>query len=395
MFDVVPVVPMVSKKCKSSVDDSDSELAAANERDGAATNVVIVHGDPSKPNKILPGGKWDEDDFATIETLKDALAKIDGYHFSILCNHETLMDDLRTLKAQGKVDLVLQFCDEGWENHHRMELHVCALLEMFHIPYSGSGPACIGITLDKQSVLNMAASIGIPIPRTVYIENEHQGIDLQGLMYPVLVKPNSTDGSFGITKKNVCHNEAELHEAIKQIRELFNVHCPLLVQEFLDGRDVNCAIIGNPPGPHKVLPITEEDYSALPEGWPKICGFESKWDPESPYWNIKTVPTTLDAKKQQLIIDCSRKLFIRLGVSDYARFDWRLDAEGNPRLLEANPNCGWCDDGHMAKTCGLAGISYPEMLKMIIEGALFRAARKKEPELMYIDLDLVRDSVSK
>jgi len=271
-----------------------------------------------------------------------------------------------------------------------MELHVCALLEMFHIPYSGSGPACIGVTLDKQTVLGMATAIDIPVPRTVYLEHERNGIDLKGLKFPVLVKPNSTDGSFGITKKNVCRTEAELHDAIKSIREVFNVHGALLIQEYLEGRDVNCAIIGNPPNKHMVLPVTEEDYSALPAGWPKICGFESKWDPESPYWNIKTVPTTLDKEKQQLITDCSIRLFQRLGVRDYARFDWRLDSEGNPHLLEANPNCGWCEDGHMAKTCNLAGISYPEMLRMLIESAISRSKLAKDPELKYIDLSLVR-----
>jgi len=355
---------------------------------------VIIHGDPSKPNTILPGGKWDEDDFATIATLKQGLSELERggeYSFSFLCNHDTLIDDLRILKAKNEIDIVLQFCDEGWQNHHRMELHVCALLEMFHIPYTGSGPACIGITLDKQLVLRLAASIGVPIPETVYIEDEKQGLDLKGLKFPVLVKPNSTDGSFGITKKNVCNNLSELNLAIKQIREVFNVHCPILVQEYLEGRDVNCAIIGNPPGPHKVLPITEEDYSAVPAGWPKICGFESKWDPASPYWNIKTLPTTLSAEKQQLITDCSARLFHRLGIRDYARFDWRLDTDGNPRLLEANPNCGWCDDGHMAKTCILAGISYPKMLRMIIEAALARGSVAHEPDLKCIDLSLVRD----
>jgi D-alanine-D-alanine ligase len=236
----------------------------------------------------------------------------------------------------------------------------------------------------------MASAIGIPVPKTLFIENEKNGISLKGIKFPVLVKPNSTDGSFGITKKNVCHSEADLHAAIKNIREVFNVHGALLIQEYLEGRDINCGIIGNPPYGHTVLPITEEDYSAVPEGWPKICGFESKWDPESPYWNIKTVPTTLDKEKQHIITDCSTRLFRRLGVRDYARFDWRLDSEGNPYLLEANPNCGWCEDGHMAKTSNLAGISYPTMLRMIIESALTRSKRAKEPDLKYIDLSLVR-----
>jgi D-alanine-D-alanine ligase len=400
MLDVVnpPPPALIVRKRKSStgvdlvVDEAQSSIEGLEppERQKEVMKVVVVHGDPTKPNSILPGGQWDEDDFECIEVLKRGLNQLEGYSFSFLCNHDTLMTDLQHLKSKNEVDLVLQFCDEGWQNHSRMELHICALLEMFHIPYSGSGPACIGITLDKQTVLGMATTIGIPVPRTVYVEHEKNGIDLKGLKFPVLVKPNSTDGSFGITKKNVCRTEADLHAAIKSIREVFNVHGPLLIQEYLEGRDVNCAIIGNPPHGHTVLPITEEDYSSLPAGWPKICGFESKWDPESPYWNLKTVPTTLDKEKQQLIADCSTRLFHRLGVRDYARFDWRLDSDGNPHLLEANPNCGWCDDGHMAKTCNLAGISYPEMLRMLIEAALSRSKRLKDPELKYIDLSLVR-----
>lgn len=369
---------------------SSADVQAPESQKDVVKKVVVVHGDPTKPNNILPGGKWDEDDFETIKILKAALDQIEGYSFSFLCSHDTLMADLRRLKDQKEVDLVLQFCDEGWQNHNRMELHVCALLEMFNIPYSGSGPACIGVTLDKQTVLGMASAIGIPVPKTLFLESEKNGINLKGMKFPLLVKPNSTDGSFGITKKNVCYSEADLHAAIKNIREVFNVHGALLIQEYLEGRDINCGIIGNPPYGHTVLPITEEDYSAVPEGWPKICGFESKWDPESPYWNIKTVPTTLDKEKQQIITDCSTRLFRRLGVRDYARFDWRLDSEGNPYLLEANPNCGWCEDGHMAKTSALAGISYPAMLRMIIESALSRSTRAKEPELKYIDLSLVR-----
>jgi D-alanine-D-alanine ligase len=62
-------------------------------------------------------------------------------------------------------------------------------------------------------------------------------------------------------------------------------------------------------------------------------------------------------------------LFERLECRDYARFDWRLDARGNPKLLEANPNPGWCWDGHLAKMAGLAGLSYADMLTAILAAA--------------------------
>ena len=63
------------------------------------------------------------------------------------------------------------------------------------------------------------------------------------------------------------------------------------------------------------------------------------------------------------------KLFERLECRDYSRFDWRLDAEGNPKLLEVNPNPGWCWDGHLAKMAKYADISYSNMLQMILQAA--------------------------
>ena len=62
-------------------------------------------------------------------------------------------------------------------------------------------------------------------------------------------------------------------------------------------------------------------------------------------------------------------LFERLELRDYGRFDWRLNAEGQPKLLEVNPNPGWCWDGHLAKMAKYAGMSYAEMLEAILRAA--------------------------
>ncbi len=66
------------------------------------------------------------------------------------------------------------------------------------------------------------------------------------------------------------------------------------------------------------------------------------------------------------------KLFERLDCRDYARFDWRLDAQGNPKLLEVNPNPGWCWDGHLAKMAAIAGMPYGEMLETTLKSAVAR-----------------------
>lgn len=86
-----------------------------------------------------------------------------------------------------------------------------------------------------------------------------------------------------------------------------------------------------------------------------------------------------------MVSDWSKKLFKRLQCKDYARFDWRLDEEGNPRLIEANPNCGWCWDGHLAKTANLAGISYSEMIQAIIKSAFERYEKVDKVDISNCD----------
>ncbi len=161
--------------------------------------------------------------------------------------------------------------------------------------------------------------------------------------------------------------------AVSEIRGSFGYDKPILVEEFLSGKDISVGIIGNPPESYTALPITEEDYSLLPPSLPKICGYEAKWLPTSPYWNsIKSVPANLPEETEKFVIECCLKLFERLDCRDYCRFDWRLDSEGKPRLLEVNPNPGWCWDGHLAKMAGAVGMDYAQMLAAIIAAAAQR-----------------------
>ncbi len=326
-------------------------------------NVVILFGDPNKPDMLKPSTIFDDDDLYTIDQLKAALKDIKGYNFTYLNDHDTLIQDL--LKAKGKIDYIFNLCDEGYYNDPRKELHIPALMEMFKIPYSGSGPQCLAFCYDKSLVRGIAKELEIPVPEAIYIKPEDKIIDLP-LYFPAIVKPNFGDSSFGITQRSVVNNGEELLNAITEIREKFGYDKPILIEQFLTGKDLTLGFIGNPPDDYIILPIIEEDYSSLPPELPKICGYEAKWLPDSPYWNIKSIPAELPEETTQLIESCSLKLFERLECKDYVRFDWRLDINGNPKLLEVNPNPGWCWDGHLAKMSRFASYSYKEMLIKIL-----------------------------
>jgi len=342
------------------------EWTPVKKRKEPTKDVVVILGDPTKPDPLKPLRVFDDDDFYTIDQLKDALKELNTYNVTYLNDHDTLVNDLTRLKP--KIDFVVNLCDEGYCNDARKELHIPSLLEMLGCSYTGGGPQCLAFCYDKSLVRGIAKEMGIPVAEGFFIKPEDSAFELP-FEFPVITKPNFGDSSFGITQRSVANNGEELVNAIVEVREKFGYEKPILVEEFLAGKDFTVGIIGNLPESYVVLPIIEEDYSVLPPDLPRICGYEAKWLPDSPYWNLKSIPANLPDEMEKFVVECCLKLFERLECRDYCRFDWRLDSKGNPKILEVNPNPGWCWDGHMAKMAKIAGLSYPEMLAAILRAA--------------------------
>ena len=338
--------------------------------------VVVLLGDPNITDPIKPSAIFDDDDLYTIDRLKEELSELKGYQFKYLNIHDTLINDLARFKEKNRVDLVFNLCDEGYDNEAQKELHIPSLLEMINLPYTGSGPQCLAFCYDKSLVRGIAREMGIPVPEAFFIKPNDVIFELS-FNFPVIIKPNLGDSSFGITQRSVANNFEEIVNAISEIREKFGYDKPILVEEFLTGKDLSVGILGNPPNSYNVLPIIMADYSNLPGDLPKICGYESKWLPDTPYWNIKSVPANLPENTEKFVIECCLKLSERLECRDYCRFDWRLDNNGIPKLLEVNPNPGWCWDGHLTKMAEFAGISYGAMLKLILEASEQRLSQFK------------------
>ena len=329
-------------------------------------HVAVVLGDPKKPDALKPFQIFDDDDFYTIDQMKAALKENSDYRFTYLHNHDTLVRDLMSLA--GQVDYVFNLCDEGLNNMPLRELHIPALLESLGLPYTGSGPQCLAFCYDKSLVRGVAREMGIPIPKAFFIKPEDLQFELP-FEFPVLVKPNFGDSSFGITMRSYAETPEELINAVQERRGKLGYEKPLLVEEFLTGADLSVGIMGNTPNSYSVLPIVEEDYSDLPPELPRICGYEAKWCPDSPYRQLRSKPACLPADVEKALVTWCIQISERLGCRDYARFDWRVDKEGTPRLLEVNPNPGWCWDGHLAKMGAHSGMSYPELLRAILQAS--------------------------
>src|SRR5271163_4836454 len=333
------------------------------------SDVTVILGDPRLPDSVKRDGRFGEEDIETIDRLKMALRELPDYRFRFVDNHASLFADLRASRPH----FVLNLCDEGFNNDAFMEMHVAALLEMLDIPYSGAGPSCLGLCYNKSLVRGVAQAIDVPVPAETYFNSDDLAATIPSV-FPALIKPNYGDSSIGITKDAVVHTWEEAFTRLGRLREEMP-GCPTLIQEFLTSPEYSIGIIGNPGQGYRVLPPLEVDYSRLDPALPQLLPYESKWVPDSPYWTqIGYREARLDEEARRKIVDYSNILFERLGCRDYARFDFRADAEGEIRLLEVNPNPGWCWDGKLNLMAEMAGLRYSDLLKLIIEAAQERVA---------------------
>jgi D-alanine-D-alanine ligase len=340
-------------------------------------DITVLLGDPRLPDQIKRGGTFQPEDLDTVRRLKDALSELPQYKFRYLDNHATLDRDLSDLRT----DIIFNLCDEGFNNDPFKELHVPAMLDALGLAYTGGAPAALAACYDKGLVRAVAMTLDVPVPLETYVRPGDQGATLPGV-FPALLKPNTGDSSEGITKDAVVKNEKALLDYLEKLRATFPKRS-VLVQEFLTGPEYSVSLVGNPDQGLRALPILEVDYSRLDPKLPKILGYESKWEPDSPYWTeIRYHEANLSELAGQQLVEHATRLFERLGCRDYARFDFRADSRGEIKLLEVNPNPGWCWDGKLNIMAGFAGIRYSELLGQILASAIERCGIVGKPQVL-------------
>ncbi|KAI8909940.1 hypothetical protein DFJ77DRAFT_550381 [Powellomyces hirtus] len=356
------------------------------------SHITVLLGDPSKPCVGKLNDTWNPEDIETRRKLFTALHEL-GYppeRINVLDRHETYISQLTNAPST----FVLNLCDEGFENDALKELHVPALLDMLRIPYSGAGPNCLAYCYDKGLVNRTAASIGVPTPNEAFyfsdtvtpavqsLEKLHRVI-LEDIGYPAFIKPIKGDNSLGITCRSIINNEEELKAYMTELRSI-GIR-DVIVQEYLDGTEYGVGMVGNKESGFHFFPILEVDYSQITaKSLPPILGFESKWDPKSPYWTDISYKqaTSLSAETVSQLHEWCIALSERFGCRDYARFDFRADKAqgGTIKLLEVNPNPGWCWDGKLAYMGKFEGLQYRDVIGMVLRASWERLHKNERSD---------------
>ena len=270
-------------------------------------------------------------------------------------------------------DLVFNI-SEGFAGPNR-ESHIPVICEILGLPYTGSDALTLGICLDKARAKEILAYHQIPTPRFEVVAPGASVAMLASFRLPAMVKPLREGSSMGIRNDSLVRTRAQLRARVREIQRAY--HQPVLVEEFLPGREFTVGVLGNAPA-YEILPLVEINHSVLPKGANHIYGYEAKWvwdDPAKPL-PILICPAKIAAALNKRIRTLVGRALVVLGVRDWARVDLRLDAAGNPNLLELNPLPGILPDpgenSALPAAARAAGYCYDKLILKVAAIALRR-----------------------
>ena len=322
------------------------------------TDSVTVDG------KLIEFGGLDE----TAMEVKKSLEK-EGFEVSLTPLKAGCIDDfIRDLRTGGD-DMIFNLC-EGAFDDSGLEMNVAAMIELFGLRFTGSGPLTLAMALDKGLTKDILIRRGVPTAG--YLVSESGVVKgLEELAFPLIAKPLYEDASIGIESGAVVFDKDALKARVNYIYNNFEQDA--IVEEFLDGREFNVAVLGYGKT-LRTLPPSEIDYSGFPEGEPRICGYEAKWFTDSPLY-IKSppiCPANVTDELRAALTDVARRAYEAIDCSDYARVDMRLGSDGRPRVLEVNPNPDLSTDAGLARAARAAGLEYHQLIGEIVKLAAIR-----------------------
>jgi D-alanine-D-alanine ligase len=237
--------------------------------------------------------------------------------------------------------------------------HVPAIFEMAGVPYTGSAPLGHALALDKVITKQLLFQSGVPTPAFRVLGNPRD--DAPGLRYPLIVKPRHESTSYGV---RVVHDARALAEAVQGIMTEYRQEA--LVEEYVDGREVNVGLLGN--GSPEVLTPVELDFGRRPC---RIETWEDKYH-KSADEPRKVCPAPLEDGLALELRRIARATFAATHCRDYARIDVRIDGDGRPFVLEINSMASLGAGGSYVLAARDRGYEFDALVERIVRVACAR-----------------------
>ena len=306
---------------------------------------------------------------ATVKAIADALTSF-GHTVVELGDGRGFLEAV----LRDPPDLVFNFAEGAGVSRSR-EARVPAVCEMLGIPYTGSDPLALAVSLDKDMTRRLAESLGVTVPKGITlapIAGEYDGdfaefapiLEDAGLALPVIAKPTCEGSSKGIRGRCLIKTAADFGPAVVGLWK--NYQQPVLVEEYISGDEVTVGLYGcDPPQPIGVMGIVpKKDAGEF------VYSLEVKrnWSDAVEY----VAPARLPREVLRAIEADAMAVYAGLGCRDVARLDFRVRA-GVPYFLEVNPLPGLNpESGDLCYLAYRMGLTYPDLIRLILDAACAR-----------------------
>jgi D-alanine-D-alanine ligase len=305
--------------------------------------------------------------FSAVKAIKEALENLDNDVISISVTKLNL--ELLDILKKNKRLPVFNLC-ESLEGDPEQEKVLPIFMEENGITYTGSGPFALTNCLNKFAIKKLFSKNNIPTPGASLIKTAIKNGHFKNLRFPLILKPVHEDASIGISASSVVHDDKEALERAQYI--INDLKQPALAEEFIEGREISASVWGNMPP--SLVELSEIDFSELPPELPKIVTYNSKWNADSPeYIGTKPVcPAPVSAELRSKLETIAVRAFQVTGCRDYGRVDMRISRDGEPFVIDVNPNPDLSPDAGFFRAVRTKGYDYTGMVGRILEFAKAR-----------------------
>jgi D-alanine-D-alanine ligase len=218
---------------------------------------------------------------------------------------------------------------------------------------------------DKALTKKIMAYHRIHVPAFAVFPRRRQVARPKKLGFPLVVKSVNVEGSVGIAQSSLVNDDEELKERVKYIHEALGTYA--IAEEYIEGRELYVGIMGNLR--LTTFPVWELLFEKAPDDMKVMATEKAKWDPRyQKRWGITTrAAADLPEGHDKLIPHLSKRIYRILGLTGYARLDFRMSKDGHMYLLEANPNPQLAHGEDFADSAEHAGVSYEQLLQQIVK----------------------------
>ncbi len=277
-----------------------------------------------------------------------------------------IYDELRPIRAaidEWAPDLVFNMLEDFASN----TLHgynVVALLELLRVPYTGCNPRGLFVSGEKSLAKKVLIYHRIRVPAFHVFPLGRKVRRPSALGFPLIVKSLTEHASLGISQASLVSTDEDLAERVAFVHR--RVGTDALVEQFIAGRELYVGVLGNDR--LIAFPPRELVFEKASPDMPVIATARAKHNLEYQKRHgieqraASNLPDDVAAALPRL----SKRIYKTLGLTGYARLDYRLSPDGHLWFLEANPNPDLTEGEEFASAANAWGLSYPDLLQRIL-----------------------------